>query len=160
MDKTQMIQQNTAKPPGAETVRQSAARVVQDVMALAELQGQLFKSDTREIAERIARPVIVFAAGSLLFLATLPVCLLAIAQGLIAAGVPQAAAYASVAAASMVVAVAMATWAARRLRRVPPAFARSREELTQNIVWIKGAVRDMAVRPEHPGSGPHNSREY
>ncbi len=88
---------------------------------------------------------------------TVPVCLLAIAEGLAAAGLSRAAAYAVVAVASMVVAIGMTTWAWRRFRKIPPAFARSREELLQNITWIKDTVKDLAAKREQPGSDLRNS---
>ena len=43
MDKTQMIRPNFTKAPESETIRQNVGHVVQDVVALAELQGQLFR---------------------------------------------------------------------------------------------------------------------
>ncbi len=131
----------------AKTVRQSIGHVVRDLTNLAELQGRLFRSDAREISEQVKRPLAVFLAGSLLFLATVPVALLAIVQSLVAMGLPQAAAYGLVAVTSLTATAGLAAWAWRRLRAMPPAFARSREELMRNIAWIKDAVEDLAARP-------------
>ena len=154
-----MIQQNT--PPAAdheyvvpaEPVRQSFGRVFRDLATLADLQGQLFRSDARDIRQRIGRPLAVFLAGSLLFAATVPVALLAIVQTLVALGLPQAGAYGLVAVTSLAAGAGTASWAWRGLRAMPPAFARSREELMRNIDWIKDALEDLAAGPEHPGNG-------
>ncbi len=153
-----MIRTNYARVPESGTIRQNVGHVVQDIVALAELQGELFRSDAREMTEQIARPVAVFTVSALLLSATVPVCLLAIGEGLAAAGVPRAAAYALVATASIVAGAGMATWAWRRFRTIPPAFARSREELAQNIAWIKGTL--LAANPEQPESGLRDSFHY
>ena len=136
-----MIQFNSARAVESESVRQSIGQVVEDIVTLGGLQGQLFQSDAREIMGRIVQPLAVLAAGTLLFLAMVPVSLLAIAQCLIAIGIPPAAAYGLVAVTSLIAAFGMAAWAWRRLHQLPPAFTRSREELIQNVSWIKAAVR-------------------
>lgn len=148
-----MIRPNTFdEAPESETVRQSIGQVVNDFVALAELQGLLFKSDAREIAEQIVRPVVVLAAGVLLFAATVPVCLLAIAEGLVAGGASRAAALVLAAVLGVIAAAGMGTWAWWRLHRMPPAFAHSREELVRNISWFKDALRDSSsLSPaDHP----------
>jgi hypothetical protein len=145
-----MIEPSSERAPESETVRQSVGHVVHDIITLVELQGQLFESDAREVGERIARPVIVFAAGTLLFVATVPVCLLTIAEGLVASGVSRAAAYALVAVTSMVAAAGMAAWAWQRFRRMPSGFVRSYEELTYNWSWIKESLNKLACEPAQP----------
>ncbi len=59
-----MIRPSFAKAPESETIRQNVGHVVRDVVALAELQGQLFESDAREFSEHVARPVAVFTLGA------------------------------------------------------------------------------------------------
>ena len=146
-----MIRFNSAQANGPETVRQSIGHMAEDIATLAELQARLFQSDARESMGRIVRPLAVLAAGAALFVATIPVCLLAIAGGLVTVGVPQAPAYGLVAVASLLAAAGMAAWACRRFRELPPGFTRSREELVQNATWIKNAVKRLAGKPEHPG---------
>jgi hypothetical protein len=148
LDKAHMIQFNSAKAAEPESVRQSIGHMVEDIIILGELQARLFQSDAREITGQIMRPLVILAGGISLFLATVPVGLLAIAHCLVAAGVPLAAAYGLVAVASLVVAAGMGAWAWRRFRRLPPAFARSRDELRQNVSWITAAVKGLAAKPE------------
>ena len=102
-----MIQFNSAKAAEPESVRQSIGHIVEDIIILGELQARLFQSDAREIMGQIMRPLVILAGGISLFLATVPVGLLAIADCLVAAGVPLAAAYGLVAVASLVVAAGM-----------------------------------------------------
>ncbi len=140
-----MIQANS-NTSESESVGQSAGQVVHDVVSLAELQIQLFKSDAGEAVGRLVRPLLVFAAGILLLLGTLPVVLIAIAIGLVSLGMPPAGAYALVAVLSIVVAVGMAAWARQRFLAMPAAFTRSQEELVRNITWIKDAVMNLSAR--------------
>jgi len=145
-----MIQMNSTPTSESKTVTQSLGRVVHDIVTLAELQVQLFKSDALEALERFFRPLAVFALGILLFLGAIPVCLIAIALGLVALGLPPVPAYALVAVTSMIAAGALATWAWQRFQQLPAGFARSQEELTRNITWVKDAVTDLAAKPPHP----------
>ncbi len=149
-----MIESNS-KATGPETVSQSFEHVAHDLVTLAELQGQLLKSDARESTARIARPLAVFLAGALLFVATVPIGLSAIAQGLVVAGVPPPAAYGLVAVTSWLVAGGMTIWAWQRFRAMPPAFARSRVELARNLSWIKDIVENVRTKPS--AGSPENT---
>ena len=137
-----MIQSNSAQASATETVRQSVSQVLRDLLTLAELQARLIQSDTRECVARLGRPAAVLAAGAMLLAATVPACLAAIAEGLVAAGVPRAIALMLVALAGVATATGMVTWAWRRIRTMPAAFARSREELIENFTWLKEAMPD------------------
>ena len=75
--------QSTSEATESGTVRQSVGKVVHDVVTLAELQGRLFQSDSREFAVRIARPLAVFLGGMVFGAATVPIALVAIADGLL-----------------------------------------------------------------------------
>jgi hypothetical protein len=133
-------------------IRQDLGHVVADLVVLAELQGQLFRSDAREIFGQIIRPAAIGAAAALFVQATVLVCLLAIAEGLVAVGLPRAGAYTLAAGVGMIVAVGLAVWTWRQYRRIPHVFARSREELMQNLTWIKNAAKGLAAQPEQSES--------
>ncbi len=148
-----MIRLITPPAPKSETIRQTLGHVVQDLVVLAELQGQLFRNDARESMDRIARPVGVLAASALLLAAAVLILLIAISEGLVAAGVPRAGAYAIVAIVGLAVAWGMALWAWRQFRQLPRPFAHSQEELVRNIAWIKSTLENnMAGKPHQPGS--------
>jgi len=153
-----MIQMNPTKTSESETITHSAGQVVRDIMTLVELQVKLFRNDVGDTAARFLRPAAIFMAGVLLLLATIPVCLLAIAQVLMAIGLPAVAAYTLVALISLIVAGAMAVWAWQRFRTMPPAFTRSREELAQNIAWIKYAVTNVTKKPQDSSGDLRNNR--
>src|SRR5271165_3244741 len=144
-----MIQMNSTKTSESKTVTQSVGQVVHDIVALAELQVQLFKSDALETGQRFMQPMAVFTLGILLLLATIPVCLIAVALGLVAVGLTPVAAFALVAIISIVAAGALTAWAWLRFHAMPAAFARSQEELARNITWIKDAVMDLTAKPQH-----------
>ena len=157
MEKPQMIRPNLPKAPELETIGQNVGHVFEDLVALAESCSGNFSEVMPAKSGSESRPVAVFMLGMLLLAGTVPVCLLAIAEGLVVAGVPRAAAYAVVIVASLVVAAGMVLWAWQRFRRMPSAFARSREELVQNIHWIERAVMERARWPERPGRDVNNA---
>ena len=155
-----MIQANPAKAPMSDTVRQSVNQVVHDLATLAELQGLLFQNDAREFAGRIVRPAVVLVAGMLVLLATVPVGLLAIAECLVAAGVPRAVALVLVAVLSAAGAAGMVMWVWRHFQRMPPAFTPSREELKRNIAWIKDAMKNSPSWPRGDAQDPFEKGIY
>lgn len=155
-----MIDQGPVKAPESESIRESIGLMIHDLMELLELQGRLFENDTREVMQRIARPLLVFAAGVVLFAVAVPIGLLAIAEGLVAWGAPRAAAYSLVATASLLVAVGMAVWARQRFRRGPSAYARSREELAHSMSWIKASMNKLDRQRSHPRSDVNDLHSY
>ena len=123
-----MIQANSSTAAETETVGQGIGQVVEDIATLTELQGRLFQSDARELSRRLVPPFAILAAGALLLLAAAPVCLFAIAQCLVAAGLPQAAAYGLVGVAGLAAAAGLVTWAWRKFRAcLPHLLARGRK---------------------------------
>jgi hypothetical protein len=158
MDETHMIQSTSSKTPEADTVRKNAGQLFRDMVILAELQAQLFRSDARELGEGIRQPITLFAVGLLLLVAAIPLCLVAIALALVAAGLPPAVAYALIGGLSLVAAAVMVLWARQRLARSPAAFISSREEFVRNIAWVKSAVGDLAARPQHAQNDSTNPR--
>jgi hypothetical protein len=161
MDQTKMTEPTLVQEANAraetEPVRQSIRRVFHDVVTLAGLHGQLLRSDVQEINEHIWGPITVFVVGSLLLVATLPIALLAIIQALAAAGLSETAAFGAVAVISLAIAAGMMAWAWQRLRAMPPAFARSREELAQNINLISNAATPQAGLTPANGPGDQTS---
>ncbi len=101
-------------------------------------------------------PVAVFTAGLVPLLAAIPLCLVAIALGLVAAGLPPVEAYALVAGLSLVAAATMVLWARQTIGKLPAAFARSREEFARNVAWVKNVFTDLAAKPEQAPSDWRN----
>jgi hypothetical protein len=143
---------NAAKP---ETVPRRFGQVVGDMYVLADLQWQLFKSDSAECAMHFIAPAGAIAIAFVLLLAALPIAMTAIALLLIAAGMPAAGAFALVAVLALSVVGGLAVWAWARLRSVSSAFRRSREELAKNIAWFKEVVdrSGRVAREPHEAAG-------
>ena len=98
MDKAQMIRSTSAKRPNRKPFGRASDMWSRTSSHWRNSRGGCSKAMPAKSRERIVRPLAVLLAGALLFLATVPVGLLAIAEGLVAAGVPRAAAYGLVAA--------------------------------------------------------------
>ena len=136
-----MIGMETNHRPVAEkTVSQSAAKIVEDVVVLAELQWQLLVSDSKQYASRMAAIGKAVAAAVVLFLAAIFLGLAALVLALISAGISPALACALVALVAIVAAAALLLWSRTRIRRMSGAFARSRAEVAQNATWIKEVI--------------------
>jgi hypothetical protein len=116
---------------------------------LADLQLELARDDAREAVENITRPIGALFFSGLIFIASIPVILMALAECLIAAGLPRPAGYAIVGGLGMVTAgiVALTVWA--NMRMVPRAFTRSEEEMKRNLAWFQKVVQDLADRRLH-----------
>jgi hypothetical protein len=119
------------------TVSKSAAKVIEDVVVLVELHGQLFLDDGRQYALEIVPLVGTFAAAAMLLLAALAMGLAAIALKLISEGMPPAQACGLVALATIIAAAAFLAWGRKRLQTMSGPFVRSRTEFAKNIAWIK-----------------------
>ena len=89
---------------------------------------------------RIATPIVLAVIGGALLLGSLPVLLLAIAASLILLGIGLATALFIAFLIGTVLGTIALAIARSRLRNAFVAFQRSREELAQNIRWIKGAL--------------------
>ncbi len=140
------------KPSEQASVRQSAGRVVSDLVALAELQWELFRSDARQCASRLMLAAALAGAGLVLLLAAIPIALAALAL-LLATWMPYAGAFALAALLALIVAGLLVLSARDWLRNIAGAFASSREEFVHSLEWIKGAAKrgqtddERAARP-------------
>ena len=113
-----------------------------DIVSLAELQFDLFRIDCREGLKRMLVPVAMLLVAGIVAVGTVPIALIFIAEFLTqAAGLSRAAAFSIVALSGFLVALAMGVVGWSYLRRVVRVFERSREELTQNMTWIKHALK-------------------
>ena len=153
-------------PPGgpspAQGVRQGVGGLLHDVITLAELQAQLFGVDARESAGRIALPVSLLGAAAVLGASSLPLLLIFLAFLLRDyAGFGAAWAVLTAAVVGLVLSGALVFAGYLGLLKAAKPFARSRDELTQNLAWLKevlkgrhraetSAVPPAAYRPPSP----------
>ena len=116
-----------------------------DIVSLAELQFELFRIDCREGLKRMLIPVALLLSAGIVAAGTVPVALIFMAEFLTqVAGLSRAAAFSIAALSGFIVAVAMGVVGWSSLRGVVHVFARSREELTRNMTWIKQALKRPA----------------
>ncbi len=109
-----------------------------DCTSLAELQVQLTALDARDAAARAAVPLGAAVLGLALLLAGVPVLLVGGAELLHAhSTLGRGGAYLAVAATALVLGAGLGWFGLTRLARVGTSFARSREELTRNLAWVK-----------------------
>lgn len=113
-----------------------------DLITLTELQTRLMYLDMREAGKRSAASV-VFLAGMIVFLvSSIPVLLLGASELLVEyAEWHRAVAYLVVGGVAAVGASGAGVIAALRLRRVGAVFARSHQELQDNLEFVKTLVR-------------------
>jgi hypothetical protein len=138
VDQATMNNGRNATPAAAMT--RNMSDLTSDIASLAELQTRLFLLDVKESMTRIATPIVLAVIGGALLLGSLPVLLLAIAASLILLGIGLATALFIAFLIGTVLGTIALAIARSRLRNAFVAFQRSREELAQNIRWIKGAL--------------------
>jgi hypothetical protein len=123
-----------------------------DIVSLAELQFELFRSDCRNRLKGLLISVTLLLVAAIVAAGTVPLALICIAELLVqATGLSRAAAFSIAGMGGVIAAVALGIVGWYRVRGVGYAFARSREELTRNITWIKHAIKRPApVKSQQP----------
>ena len=124
-----------------------------DIVSLVELQFELFRVDCREGLRRILIPVALLLFAGIVALGTVPIVLILLAEFLTqAAGLSRAVAFLIAALSGFIVALAIGVVGWFYMRGVVRVFERSREELTNNMTWIKHALKRSApIDSQQPG---------
>jgi len=136
----------------AKDVKRGMGDVAHNVLALSELQAELFRLDAREAVTRLVVPIVLLAAAGAIALETIPVLVLLLAQVLVvAASLPT---WLAMLIAVLVgfAAAAIVGFAGWHLLRAPfRAFQRSRDEFRRNVEWLKNAILRQSMKAaEHP----------
>ena len=127
-------------------LRSNVGDFVHDILTLSELQGRLLLVDAQQARDRAIRPAVLGAVAAVLLLASFPVALFGVAELLTLAGLPTWAALLISAGIGIVVSGLLGWLAWRAIRSTFQVFDRSREEFSQNLTWIKSALRS-GTRP-------------
>ena len=142
--------------PPVEAVRGGRA-VAADVARLAELQAKLLAADWRAASGRATGAAAALVVGGVLAASALPVFLVALGYGLIAAGLPGWAAFLLAGVAGLAVGGLCLRLGVRRLGAAAGTFGRSRAALSQNAGWVKRSLtrephppNDLAAPPTNP----------
>jgi hypothetical protein len=124
--------------------------VAHDITQLVELQGQLFLVDVKEAQQQLKLPIVMAIAGSLLALCAMPLLLVALAQGLMLAGLASWLSYALVGILGLACGGLLLWQSWRSTKDSALVLDRSRAELAQNIAWLKQMLksRSEAARME------------
>ena len=141
---------STQSPPSG--VAKGMGELAHDIVSLVELQLELFRVDCRNGLRRILIPVALLLFAGIVALGTVPIVLILLAEFLTqSAGLSRAAAFLIAALSGFIVALAMGVVGWSQVRGVGYVFARSREEVTRNIAWIKHALKRSApVKSQQP----------
>lgn len=141
VDQTKMNGRHNETSPAAGVGR-NLADLSHDLLTLAELQGRLLMVDFAEGKSNSIVPLILIVVGCLLALGALPVFLLAFGWMLVnLAGMSEHAAFFVVSIAAIVLAGAAVWGGYRMLTSALAVLSRSRQELHENLQWIKTALQ-------------------
>jgi hypothetical protein len=139
---------NAARPDG---VAQDVVELTRDVVALAELQFELFRNDCRHGLKGLLIYVTLLLISAMVAVGTVPIALILIAELLVqAAGWSRAAAYGLATATGAGAAVALGVLGWSRIRGVGRVFERSRQEFAHNLTWIKNTLTRAAPSESQP----------
>jgi hypothetical protein len=150
--KTTMNQRNGSTPEPPDGVTKDMGELTHDIVSLVELQFELFRSDCRNGLKGLLIPVTLLLFAAIVAAGTVPLSLIFIAELLVqAAGLSRATAFSIAGLGGVIAAVALGIIGWYHVRGVGYVFARSREELTRNITWIKHALkRPATVKSQQP----------
>lgn len=118
--------------------------VAHDITQLVELQGKLLVVDAAEAKESVKLPIVLAIVGGMLGVCSMPLLLVAGAQGLMVAGLLPWAAYAVVAGIGFAIAGILLWQSARAFKQSTTVLERSRSELSQNVTWLKQMLRQRS----------------
>lgn len=148
---TTMNMHNESDPAPPDGVAKDVAELTHDVVALAELQYELFRSDYRQGVQGLLISVALLLISGIVAAGTVPMLLLVMAEFLVqTAGLSRAAAYGIAALSGGLVAVALGVVGWSRIRGVGRVFERSRRELAHNLTWIKQTLKPSAPTESPP----------
>lgn len=138
-------QADEAQPP-----RPTLGRLASTLAALAELQWRLVSVDTREALGRLIAPLVLAAAALCVALAAAAVLLVAAAWGFVeGAGWPRWLGFLSAGLIGLLLCSLLLVMAVLLVRRCCDVFQRSRDELAQNLRWVKESFSHAASPEPH-----------
>jgi len=133
-------------------VTKDMGELTHDIVSLTELQFELFRSDCRNGLKGLLIPVTLLLFAAIVAAGTVPLSLIFIAELLVqSAGLSRAAAFSIAGMGGVIAAVALGIIGWSHVRGVGYVFARSCEELTRNITWIKHTLkRPVPITSQQP----------
>jgi hypothetical protein len=139
------VGRSTASPgpeAGAGQVVSNVAGFGENLLNLAELQARMSAMELRQNLEAVKTVGVVFASGTVMALAAVPVVLVGIAELLVTeAGLGRGAAFLTVGLSTIGVAAVCVASAAVWVRRQRLGFPLSAEEFSRNLNWVRTVIR-------------------
>jgi hypothetical protein len=129
----------------------NTAEFVHDVVTLGELQVSLLKLDVAQMAGRIVVPAIVLAVGAVIVLSCMPILLAAVALTMVEVwnwSLPQAFFFAL--GCGLLLGGVASLYGVVAIRRSIAVLERSRNELAQNVSWIKQVLKRLGAPRSSP----------
>jgi membrane protein DedA with SNARE-associated domain len=155
-----MVAQTQVKPTNGSNspplaVARGTGELFSDALTLVELQGRLLSIDVGNDLRRLIVPAVLLVSGAVMGLSCLPILLVALALGIMAAWnlAPWLAFLIALGVGAFVAAILLAVggWF---LRNKLTFLSRSRSQWQQNVNWFKSVVRRLgstSSRPASPG---------
>ncbi len=132
----------------ASSVVTNVAGFGENLLTLAELQARLTAIELRQNIEAVKSGGALLLASVVIFLATLPIWMVGIAELLVSeVGMKRGYALLTVGLISVAIAVGCALMAQTWLRRKPFGFPVAAEEFSRNINWLRTVLRQSGRWP-------------
>jgi len=113
-----------------------------DILALADLQLQLFRADGREMARKAAPKMVLAAAGFVIATSSLPLLMVGMAYALVElAGFPIWGAMLSSAVIGIIIGAVAVIVGIKRLQPLSGIWQRSTGELRENVEFLKETLK-------------------
>ncbi|MEQ8791387.1 MAG: phage holin family protein [Pirellulaceae bacterium] len=139
-----MINTNGAKRPTQSwsMLRSNVTELLHDITTIAELQAKLTMCDMQSSLRQARLPLAVGVSAVVLLLGAVPIGLTAAAESLVQyAEWTRPLAYLTVSGIAAAISIVMLALGGQALRRSSEPLQRSREELAENVRWIRRALR-------------------
>ena len=130
------------------------AGMAADLLALAELQWELFRLDAGAATRRSVVAVGLIVAGAVFALSALPVLLVAVGYALMLAGLYGWAAFGVAFLVGLLLGGGLAWWGFKRLGAALGAFGRSSSEFSRNLAFVKQSLSGEPPASQIAASGP------
>ena len=123
-------------------LQSSTRMLVHDILALADLQLQLFAADGQEMARQAAPKLILAGAGVIIAASSLPLLMVGMAYALVDfAGFPVWAAMLTSAVIGIIIGALAAVVGIKRLQPLSGIWQRSSGELRENVEFLKETLK-------------------
>lgn len=142
VSKTTMNRTNGAEEFPPRVVARNLSDLTHDAITLTELQAELFKADLHESVRRLILPGLLLVLAILFAFGCVPVALAALATALTAqAGWSNEISLLTASLVGLLVAGLAGGLGWLLMRRAMSVFNRSKQELMENIQWIKSVAK-------------------